>query len=101
MKMFPHMRAVLLVGALGMLAPVAFAGPVNINTADAATLAAELEGIGITKARAIVAYRNANGRFVSVQTLTNVTGIGEKTVSLNAKNIRLEDAKATPKKPAK
>ena len=35
----------------------AWAGPVNINTADAKTLARELDGIGPAKAQAIVDYR--------------------------------------------
>ena len=70
----------------------AFAGPVNINTADAETLASELEGVGITKARAIVAYRNANGPFTTAESLTEVTGIGVRTIELNRANILLEDS---------
>ncbi|MEL6869456.1 MAG: helix-hairpin-helix domain-containing protein [Pseudomonadota bacterium] len=101
MTLFDRYRSLLAATTLCLVAPVAFAGPVNINTADAQTLAAELEGVGITKARAIVAYRNANGRFRDAQALTAVTGIGERTVSLNAKNIRVEDAKAKPAAPAK
>lgn len=70
----------------------AYAGPVNINTADAETLASELEGVGITKARAIVAYRNANGPFPTAEALTEVTGIGARTVEVNRANILLEDS---------
>ena len=70
----------------------AFAGPVNINTADAETLSSELEGVGITKARAIVAYRNANGPFTTAESLTEVTGIGVRTIELNRANILLEDS---------
>ena len=58
----------------------AFAEPVNINTADAATLAATIKGIGLKKAEAIVAYRQANGPFVHVDDLANVKGIVAKTV---------------------
>ena len=39
------------------------AGPVNINTADAETLARELNGVGISKAALIVAYRDSHGAF--------------------------------------
>ncbi|MEL6449196.1 MAG: helix-hairpin-helix domain-containing protein [Pseudomonadota bacterium] len=70
----------------------AYAGPVNINTADAETLANELEGVGITKARAIVAYRNANGPFTTAEALTEVTGIGARTIEVNRANILLEDS---------
>ena len=52
--------------------------PVNINTADAATLAGSLRGVGMKKAEAIVAYRSEHGPFKSVDELINVKGIGEK-----------------------
>ena len=55
------------------------AGPVDINTADAAALQG-LPGIGETKAAAIIAHREANGPFASVDDLQNVKGIGEKTL---------------------
>ena len=53
---------------------------VNINTADAATLADGLKGVGLKKAEAIVAYRNEHGPFKSVDELVNVKGIGEKSL---------------------
>lgn len=59
------------------------AGPVDINTADAATLAAAINGVGPTKAEAIVAYRTKHGPFKSVDDLTLVQGIGQKTVDVN------------------
>jgi competence protein ComEA len=64
--------------ALAMALPVlAIAGtPVNINKADAATIAKSLDGIGQSKADAIVAYRDANGPFKSADDLTQVKGIG-------------------------
>ena len=46
-----------------LLAQVAIAGPVDVNTADAKTLARELQGIGMAKAEAIVSYREKNGPF--------------------------------------
>ena len=48
---------------------------ININTADAAELAS-LPGIGISKAKAIVAYRLEHGPFSTVDDLSNVNGIG-------------------------
>ena len=51
---------------------------VNINTADVATLAGSLRGVGIKKAEAIVAYRSEHGPFKSVDDLVNVKGIGDK-----------------------
>src|SRR5690554_4040061 len=45
------------------------AGPVNINTADAATLATSLQGVGPAKARAIVEYRQTHGAFKSADQL--------------------------------
>ena len=70
----------------------ALAGPVNVNSADAETLSAELKGVGITKAIAIVEYRKANGPFKSAEDLAKVKGIGARTVELNKENILVEDA---------
>ena len=54
-------------------------GIININSAGVDELML-LEGIGETKAKAIVEYRNANGYFRDVSELSNVNGIGEKTL---------------------
>ena len=55
-------------------------GKVNINTADAAGLQ-QISGIGPSKAQKIIAYREQNGKFKSVEDLINVSGIGEKTLA--------------------
>ncbi len=68
----------------------AFAGPVNINTADAATISAELQGVGMSKAQAIVDYRKNHGPFKSQEDLTLVKGIGVRTVEINRANILLK-----------
>ncbi len=52
---------------------------VNINKANAATLAAYLRGVGPSKAEAIVKYRKANGKFSKIEDLKNVPGIGDET----------------------
>ena len=57
----------------------AVSGPLNINTATEAQLEA-LDGIGETKARAIVEYRESRGDFASVEQLTRVDGIGDATL---------------------
>jgi len=76
-----------------MLAPaLALAGPVDINSASAEALAAELTGVGPAKAEAIVSHREQNGRFASPYDLTAVKGIGEKTVQQNLDNIVIDDA---------
>lgn len=54
-------------------------GKVNINTADVSQLQT-ISGIGESKAKKIIAYRDANGPFASVDDLVNVSGIGEKTL---------------------
>jgi competence protein ComEA len=65
----------------------ALADPVEINTADAETLAAGIDGVGTQKAMAIVQYREANGPFSSVDDLAKVQGIGMKTVDRNRSNL--------------
>ena len=77
--------------ALVLTAPlVAIAGPVDVNTADAATISAELKGIGMTKAKAIVEYREKHGPFKSPEDLSLVKGIGDRTVELNRDDIRVK-----------
>ncbi|KEF31902.1 DNA uptake protein [Marinobacter nitratireducens] len=62
---------------------------ININTADVATLAS-LNGIGDSKAQAIIDYREANGPFASTADLTNVKGIGARTVEKNADRLAIK-----------
>ncbi len=65
-------------------------GVVNINTADAQTLAERLVGVGLSRAEAIVRYREEHGRFVAVEELTAVSGIGPATVERNRAIVVLE-----------
>jgi len=62
---------------------------VNINTAAAEMLALELKGIGVKRAQAIVAYREANGPFSDVDQLQEIKGIGETIITQNLDKIRL------------
>lgn len=92
--------------AAALLAPVlAWAGPVDINTADAATIARELKGIGAARAQAIVAYRSQHGPFKSADELTLVKGVSQKVVDQNRANIRVDASRparaaSAPKAPA-
>ena len=83
-----------------LLPAAAWAGPVNVNTADATTLAKELDGIGPAKAQAIVEYRQKNGAFRSAEDLLKVEGIGPRVLEMNKENIRVDKAAAQPQKPA-
>lgn len=69
-----------------------FAAPVNINKADAMTLAKNISGIGPAKAQAIVAYRLENGPFKSVHDLVKVKGIGNKLIDKNSPDLKLTDS---------
>ncbi|MEX0965417.1 MAG: helix-hairpin-helix domain-containing protein [Pseudohongiellaceae bacterium] len=59
----------------------------DINSADAAAIAAALDGIGMTKAKEIVAYREMYGSFHSVDELAEVKGIGMATIERNRQRI--------------
>jgi competence protein ComEA len=69
------------------------AEPVDVNTADAKTLAAKLDGVGAKTAEAIVAYRAKNGPFKKIEDLEKVKGVGAKTVERNRANLTLGAAK--------
>ncbi|MBP1890450.1 competence protein ComEA [Clostridium moniliforme] len=53
-------------------------GKININTADESELN-KINGIGPSKAKAIITYREENGDFKSIEDIKNVSGIGEGT----------------------
>jgi competence protein ComEA len=81
----------LMASVILLVAGIAHAGePVNINTANAETLASAINGVGIKKAREIIAYRQQNGPFASVDDLTKVTGIGTHTVENSRENLTVK-----------
>lgn len=69
---------------------VANPNQVNINLATAAEIQDKLVGIGAKKAQAVVEYREKHGKFVSVEQLTEVSGIGKATLEKNRDRIVLE-----------
>jgi len=54
-------------------------GKININTATEQELQ-QISGIGPSKAKAIIEYREKNGSFQTIEDLDKVSGIGEKTL---------------------
>ncbi len=72
-----------LLSALLALSFNLFAAPVNINTADAKTLATNINGVGDKKAEAIVQYRKKHGPFKSADELAKVKGIGPNLIEKN------------------
>ena len=71
--------------------------PVNVNTANAEEIADGLKGVGLSKAEAIVAYRETNGKFIHVDELVNVKGIGIRTIDQNRGMILLQEGQVPAK----
>ncbi len=65
------------------------ATPLDINTATAAEFAAVMSGVGEKKAEAIVAFREANGNFESIEQLAQVKGIGDVLLTRNKPLLRV------------
>ena len=63
------------------------ASPVNINKATASEIAQALHGVGDSKAKAIVDYREKNGMFQAPADITRVKGIGVSTFEENKQDI--------------
>lgn len=89
---------VLLGCLLGLWFGHAVAAPLDINTATAAELATVMQNVGPKKAEAIVAWREQNGPFKSVDELEKVPGIGPKIVEANRALLTVDTpaAAATP-----
>lgn len=85
------MKHLMFATALALASGAAYAGAVNINTADAKTLAKELQGVGVAKAEAIIRYRTEKGPFKSIDELKKVEGIGEATFETNKSSLKLKD----------
>ncbi|WP_266160100.1 ComEA family DNA-binding protein [Dyella silvatica] len=77
--------------ALALALPAFAATPVNVNKANAETIAQSLDGIGPSKAKAIVAWRDEHGPFKSVDDLIQVKGIGEATLERIRSSVLLSD----------
>ena len=93
-----YLRHILAGTAVSLLLPLsAWAGPVNVNTANAETISAELQGVGLTKANAIVEYREEHGPFRSANDLAEVKGIGQRTIEINQGDILVQDGEKSPK----
>ena len=72
------------------LSHIVSAAPVNINSASAEQIAEALTGIGMSKAQAIVDYRETYGSFSSADEIVFVRGIGESTYQNNKDDILVE-----------
>jgi len=82
-------RAAALAAALAMPGLGTAAEPVDINHATVEQLV-ELDGIGSVYAQRIVDYREQNGPFESLDQLTDVNGIGEKTLDSLREQVDVE-----------
>ena len=93
-----NLLALIAIAAAGIAHAQASGEPaqVNINTADAATLARVLSGVGLKKAQAIVAYRDENGPFASIEDLVRVRGIGTATLDSNRERLSVNDPGEDP-----
>lgn len=76
-------RSLLAVSLAFMPLSLFAATPLDINTATAAQFAAVMSGVGVKKAEAIIAYREANGGFDSIDQLSQVKGIGDVLLTRN------------------
>jgi competence ComEA-like helix-hairpin-helix protein len=82
--MLTRTGAIVLMGwLLACAATTARGETVDLNTADAETLARVLNGVGIVVAQEIVSFREANGPFARVDDLVLVRGIGEALLERN------------------
>lgn len=85
-----NLKSILVTCLLCLAIGHANAESIDLNSADANTIAATITGIGPARAQAIVAYREANGPFASVDDLVLVKGIGESTLGKNRNKLTVD-----------
>ena len=93
--MKPALYAILSLFLFSSLCVRSFAAPVDVNTADAVTIADALSGIGPKLGAAIVEYREANGPYKSVDDLLNVKGVGPKMLERIKADVLIEGESST------
>ena len=83
------MKTITSIAALAALviSSISMAAPVNINSASAEEISQALNGIGPSKAQAIVEYRETNGLFNQADEIVYVQGIGDSTYQKNRDDI--------------
>ena len=87
MKTITTIAALAALVVSSVISSIAMAAPVNINTASAAQIAEALNGIGLSKAQAIVDYRESYGLFTAADEIVFVRGIGDSTFENNKGDI--------------
>lgn len=87
------LRTLALIGALTLGGGALANSPVDINSAGAEALAEAIKGVGLKRAEAIIAYRDKNGPFATVDDLAKVQGIGERTVEGSRANLTVQPAR--------
>ncbi len=92
MQNFPFIKAFILSCLMTVATPLLAEGKVDINTATVEQLAEGLNGVGASKAKAIVAYREAHGPYASIEDLTQVKGIGNALLNKNRQVIEVSNA---------
>ena len=65
---------------------------ININTADKEVLMS-IKGIGEKRAQAIIAYRDENGSFKTIEQLADVKGVGFSVVDKNRESLVVKEQK--------
>ena len=86
-KLNPRCYFLAVLFALLMAATRLQAAPVDVNTADAETLAQALTGVGAKTAAAIVTHRKEHGPYTAPEDLLKVKGIGPKLLERNKQDI--------------
>lgn len=76
--------------SLVLMSAVALAKPLNINTANEKEIAKTMYGVGPSRAKAIIKFREANGEFKTLDQMTQVRGVSTAILEKNRDKIAVE-----------
>lgn len=84
------LRKLIFALSLVLVSAVALAKPLNINAANEKEIAKTMYGVGPSRAKAIIKFREENGKFETIEQVTQIRGASNAILEKNRDRIAIE-----------